>query len=231
MVAGPEVELMAENEALPRLLSRREFGTITLAGLPLALAFQKVDSTIKGVQIGVQSYSFRALPSTDDIIKAMVKIGLSSVELMSNHAEAVAGAPAQGGGGAGGRGRGEMTPEQKQEMQKAAQARAEELRKYHGINLDIGHFTAANFDPIPYIEKNYARITNVHLKDRKKNQGDNVVWGTGDTPIKPVLQLLSAKKYTFPANIEYRVSGHRRRCRSRKVLSVLQGRARLDVTR
>ena len=56
MVAGPEVELMAENEALPRPLSRREFGTITLAGLPLALAFQKVDSTIKGVQIGVQSY-------------------------------------------------------------------------------------------------------------------------------------------------------------------------------
>ena len=90
---------MAENEALPRPLSRREFGTITLAGLPLALAFQKVDSTIKGVQIGVQSYSFRTLPSTDDIIKAMVKIGLSSVELMSNHAEAVAGAPVQGAAG------------------------------------------------------------------------------------------------------------------------------------
>ena len=264
---------------------------------PLALAFQKVDSTIKGVQIGVQSYSFRTLPSTDDIIKAMVKIGLSSVELMSNHAEAVAGAPVQGGGGGWPRAWGDDA-RTKQEMQKAAQARAEELRKwrgsispdvfktvrkkfddagidirllcfnmnrsttddeieyafqmgalgakaiststqvsvakrvapfatkhqlmvgyhnhsnltdaeevatpasfeacmsyskYHGINLDIGHFTAANFDPIPYIEKNYARITNVHLKDRKKNQGDNVVWGTGDTPIKPVLQLLSAK--------------------------------------
>ena len=81
--------------------------------------------------------------------------------------------------------------------------------KYHGINLDIGHFTAANFDPIPYIEKHYARITNIHLKDRKKNQGDNVVWGTGDTPIKPVLKLLSASatKYRFPANIEYEYPG------------------------
>ena len=47
----------------------------------------------------------------------------------------------------------------------------------------------------------------MHLKDRKKNQGDNVVWGTGDTPIKPVLQLLSAKKYSFPANIEYEYPG------------------------
>ena len=138
---------MAEHGALPRPLSRREFGQITLAGLPLALAVQKVDSTIEGVQIGVQSYSFRTLPSTDDIIKAMVKIGLSSVELMSNHAESVAGAPAQGGGGAGGRGRGEMTPEQKQEMQKAAQARAEELRKWRGsIAPDVFKTVRKKFD-------------------------------------------------------------------------------------
>jgi hypothetical protein len=28
------------------------------------------------------------------------------------------------------------------------------------------------------------------------------VWGQGDTPIKPVLQLLKKDKYRFPANIE-----------------------------
>jgi sugar phosphate isomerase/epimerase len=77
------------------------------------------------------------------------------------------------------------------------------LSNFIGVNLDIGHFTAAGYDPIPFIQKHHARITNIHLKDRKKDHGPNVPWGQGDTPIKEVLQLVSKEKYSFPANIEF----------------------------
>lgn len=81
---------------------------------------------------------------------------------------------------------------------------------YNGINLDIGHYVAGTSQsPIPFLEKHHERITSIHLKDRKKDKGDNMPWGQGDTPIRDVLQLMKARKYTFPATIEleYRVEG------------------------
>lgn len=81
------------------------------------------------------------------------------------------------------------------------------MSEYLCINLDIGHFTAANFDAVDYLSKHHDRIVTLHLKDRKKNQGDNVVFGEGDTPIKPVLELLKNNKWKIPANIEYEYKG------------------------
>jgi sugar phosphate isomerase/epimerase len=75
------------------------------------------------------------------------------------------------------------------------------------INLDIGHFTAAGYDPITYLEAMHKDIITLHIKDRKKDHGDNMPLGEGDTKIKEVLQMLKTKKYPIPANIEYEYKG------------------------
>jgi sugar phosphate isomerase/epimerase len=74
---------------------------------------------------------------------------------------------------------------------------------YNGCNIDVGHFTAGNgFSPAEFIKKYHNRITNLHLKDRKVNQGPNMPWGQGDTQIKEILQMMKKEKYAFPACIE-----------------------------
>jgi sugar phosphate isomerase/epimerase len=88
------------------------------------------------------------------------------------------------------------------------------LGPWIGANLDIGHFSAVGEDPCVFIEKYHERISNLHLKDRQRNQpgvkvetGNNVPWGQGDTPIKETLKFLQAKKYRVPAFVEYEYAG------------------------
>jgi sugar phosphate isomerase/epimerase len=86
-------------------------------------------------------------------------------------------------------------------------AAAMKMSRFFKINLDIGHFTAANFDAMAYIREHHGDITNLHLKDRKKNQGPNTVWGEGDAPIRDVLQLLKKERWPIRAYIEYEYEG------------------------
>lgn len=82
------------------------------------------------------------------------------------------------------------------------------LSKWVWANLDIGHYTAAGEDPLAFINEFHDRITNLHIKDRTRNKsrtvedGANVPWGTGDTPIAAVLRLLRDRRYAIPAFIE-----------------------------
>lgn len=74
---------------------------------------------------------------------------------------------------------------------------------YLGINLDIGHYVAGTSEsPIPFLEKHHDRILSMHLKDRKKDNGPNMPWGEGDTPVAEVLQLIKKNKYPIFPDIE-----------------------------
>jgi sugar phosphate isomerase/epimerase len=321
---------------------------MALAALPATLAAQTVvrggrpipkpNSKFAGVQVGVITYSFMGVQATD-LIPTIGKLGINEVELMSNHAEAIMGAPSaappaapaggRGGGRGGappappavswytgeicagrnvqppaaGRGPAPLTGEQ-QNWRTSAETmnKYRELRKqfddagidlgvlcynmnasigddeidyafrmaqalgvkaisssstvtvakrvasfadkykltwaghghddvcdpeqfakpetfekimsfspYIGVNLDIGHFTAAGYDAVTFIRRYHDRITNLHLKDRTRNpisgRGGNVRWGDGETPIREVLQLLRREQYPIPANIEYEYQG------------------------
>ncbi|MEO0338561.1 MAG: TIM barrel protein [Bacteroidota bacterium] len=78
--------------------------------------------------------------------------------------------------------------------------------KYNAMNIDIGHYVAAGHkgDALGIIERKNKHIKSMHLKDRmtKENGQSNEPWGTGDTPIPSILQLMRDNKYKFPATIE-----------------------------
>ncbi len=81
------------------------------------------------------------------------------------------------------------------------------ISKGNKANVDLGHFVAGGNKggtPMDFLNKFHDRIGSFHLKDRTlpKNCGLNLAWGTGETPIKEILQLVAKNKWDIPASIE-----------------------------
>jgi sugar phosphate isomerase/epimerase len=89
-------------------------------------------------------------------------------------------------------------------------AEALSLSKNLRLSLDIGDATGAGYDALQFVRGNHDRIHTVYLKDRKKDR-TSVPWGEGDTPIKPILQMIRDRKYPIRAYIDcdYKSSGSR----------------------
>lgn len=79
------------------------------------------------------------------------------------------------------------------------------VSKANMANVDLGHWVAGTGEsPIPFLEKFHDRISSFHLKDRQTpaNGAGNLPWGTGDTPLKEILQTVKRNGWTMPATIE-----------------------------
>ena len=81
------------------------------------------------------------------------------------------------------------------------------LSKGNTANVDFGHWVAAGNvggTPMQFLEKYHDRISSFHLKDRTTPEhcALNLAFGTGETPIKEILQLVSRNKWKIPASIE-----------------------------
>ena len=81
------------------------------------------------------------------------------------------------------------------------------ISKGNMANVDFGHWVAAGNvggTPMQFLQKYHDRISSFHLKDRTTPEhcALNLPWGTGETPIKDILQMVSKNKWKFPASIE-----------------------------
>lgn len=74
-------------------------------------------------------------------------------------------------------------------------------------NVDLGHYVAGGNvggTTLQFLEKFHDRVASFHLKDRTTpdHGAKNLPWGTGDTPLKEILQLAKKNKWAMPATIE-----------------------------
>jgi sugar phosphate isomerase/epimerase len=74
-------------------------------------------------------------------------------------------------------------------------------------NVDFGHWVAAGNvggTAMQFLQKHHDRIASFHLKDRTTPEhcALNLPWGTGETPIRDILQLVKQHRWTIPATIE-----------------------------
>jgi len=81
------------------------------------------------------------------------------------------------------------------------------ISKGNMANVDFGHWVAAGNvggTPMQFLQKYHDRISSFHLKDRTTPEhcSLNLAWGTGETPIKDILQMVSKNKWKIPGSIE-----------------------------
>jgi sugar phosphate isomerase/epimerase len=82
------------------------------------------------------------------------------------------------------------------------------ISKGNMANVDLGHWTAGGNkggSQMDFLNKYHARTSSFHLKDRTTPEhcGLNLPWGTGETPIKDILQLVRKNKWKIPASVEF----------------------------
>jgi sugar phosphate isomerase/epimerase len=56
---------------------------------------------------------------------------------------------------------------------------------------------------VAFLKQYHDRITHVHVKDMKMNNGPAVPFGEGDTPVKEVLQLIRDNNWKMQATVEF----------------------------
>ena len=83
------------------------------------------------------------------------------------------------------------------------------MSEYFKVTLDIGHFVAGNNDPVAFIREHHDRIVNIHVRDRKRDNGPNRPFGEGDTPIMEVLRLIRDNQYPIRCYLEYEYGSFR----------------------
>ncbi len=74
-------------------------------------------------------------------------------------------------------------------------------------NVDLGHFVGGGNQggtPLDFMNKFHDKVASFHLKDQTlpEHCDLNIAWGTGETPIKEILQLVQKNKWPIPATIE-----------------------------
>ena len=69
--------------------------------------------------------------------------------------------------------------------------------------LDVRHFTAGNGDCLGFLERHHARVSAVHLGDRRRNNGRSTPFGEGDAPIIEILRLIRDNQWPIIALLEF----------------------------
>ena len=74
-----------------------------------------------------------------------------------------------------------------------------------GACADVGHWVRSGLDPVASLKKLEGRVITLHFKDlnEKSLQGHDVIWGSGVSNVKGMLQELKRQKFKGAICVEY----------------------------